>query len=69
VVGPPHRGQFFAFPDPDRDSKWWMGFNLSSWRLVDDGISAPLKSLATLATAVRADLETMAATVLPEVVS
>jgi hypothetical protein len=47
VVGPPHRGAYFTFPDDDRDSRWWMGLRLHYGAHDEDGIPDPLATLRT----------------------
>lgn len=43
AVGPPHQGQFFAWPNPERDRQWWMGLNLVLLDANDDpGIDDPV---------------------------
>lgn len=45
VVGPPHRGSYFTFPDKTRDDSWWMGLRLNYAETNDEGLLDPLERL------------------------
>jgi hypothetical protein len=69
VIGPPHRNQFFTFPDPQRDEHWWMGLRFNYGVVDEDGIADPLAGLATELEQVFSDLNRLARSALPSLVS
>ncbi len=48
AVGPPHRGRPFSWEDEDRDSKWWMGVNVTIEKFNESGLDDPLHDLEDL---------------------
>lgn len=56
VVGPPHKGQFFAHAGPDRDSRWWMGLRTSYSRRNDDGLEEPAEQIRDMISQSRIDV-------------
>ena len=48
VVGPPHKGLFFAHPSNERDSRWWMGVRVNAAILNEDGIGKSIPELKRL---------------------
>jgi hypothetical protein len=68
VVGPPHAGTFFNFPDEERDTSWWMGLNMTATVPGPQGIPDPEERLDQLLEETSNDFEHVAHAILPEVV-
>jgi hypothetical protein len=65
TLGPPHRGQFFAWPDEERDGRWWMGFNFGLIiRNEDTGIPQPVRKLKKMVDTAFKEIEEVAQAVL-----
>lgn len=70
AVGPPHQGQFFQWPDEERDGQWWLGFNVNLARLdTETGIDDPADNLDALTDAAYGDYDHVAETILREVIA
>jgi hypothetical protein len=68
VVGPPHRGQFFANDISDRDSRWWVGVRYNLRHNSDDGIEDPVAAIENLIDESARDLDQIALAALPRIV-
>jgi hypothetical protein len=72
VLGPPHKGAFFTFPDDERDQDWWFGFNYTHNRGSEDGIAdTPNEAVAAVEGAIETatgDVEQARETILREVI-
>jgi hypothetical protein len=66
VITPLHRG-FFAWPDPERDAHWWMGFNYNVQRVNDDGLEDPLADARAVIDAALTEVEQIATVILRRV--
>jgi hypothetical protein len=70
AVGPLHSGGFFAFPDEERDARWWMGFN---YGLMcpggDDGFDDPVATVSQAMKDAERDLDAAAEAVLGQIIS
>jgi hypothetical protein len=69
VVGPVHAGSFFSFPDKDRDERWWMGLNYTLNRPGgDEGMADPAAAVRQAVEDAESDLDSVAGSVLGEVI-
>ncbi len=67
VIGPPHQGIFFAWPDKDRDERWWLGFNYVYNRInLSEGIDDPVSVVRKLVDMAHDDLQHAATSILSE---
>ncbi len=67
VVGPVHENQFFAFPDPDRDSRWWLGLRLAYQYADDEGIDNPLEIVRDTVGMARNDFASISSKAFPSI--
>jgi hypothetical protein len=66
VVGPPHKGYYFAIPNEKRDSSWHLGLRYTSNIIDDDdGIAEPVAALRALLDEAYSDYRHAAKRVLP----
>jgi hypothetical protein len=69
VIGPVHRGLFFAFEDRERDSSWWMGMKLDYLeRRDEDGIQDVVGTAGRMIEQGMVDFGRIARSTLPTVV-
>lgn len=69
VLGPPHKGAYFAFPDKERDERWWLAFRMTYAVVDEEGIKDPLGELSELVESTLGDWARVGRTVFPDLVS
>jgi hypothetical protein len=68
VLGPPHKGQYFAFENRQRDSRWWLAVRLQCTVADEAGLDEPLGVLEDTVAAVTSDWKRISETIFPELV-
>jgi hypothetical protein len=68
VIGPPHKGQFFLWPNDERDNQWWLGIRLAYVRVSEEGFGEPLATMDELLRTALGDFSTIARSTFPSVV-